>query len=258
VALVLADEDGVKESTTAKSEFNVVVNTDGQVDKIKAESLEKAIEAIKEKVKTLIKENDGSGKSDARVKALKQALGELEKAKAKVLVLKVDGGKQGAKKEERRIVIRQIQDAKDAKVSAEQKAKIEKAKARIDGLRKELDAKRKELAEAQKDLAKLHGALSYSISTVAKPYVVREDIKGPVIERHIVRQKEVTKPATPHAAAGEHAQELLLKLRKFEEDAKHSAEDRAKSQSDSERLSRLEKKLAELLEQVSSLKKEAK
>ena len=73
----------------------------------------------------------GSEAADAQIKALKQVLADLEKAKAATFTVKVDGPdarKVKESKEQTRIYLRKLGD--EAKASPEAKAKIDKAKAR--------------------------------------------------------------------------------------------------------------------------------
>ncbi len=84
----------------------------------------------------------------AQLKALKQAVAELEKARAKNPSYRVNDlvGQSS-------IVRKWI-----AQLTAEKKAQIDKARSRIETLRKELKEKQQQLSSAQKDLEKLVGS----------------------------------------------------------------------------------------------------
>ncbi len=145
-AYAVIDDDGAKPSEISQSEVRVVVATDGEVEQIQADSLDKAVELIKQKIEILAKSESVSEKQAAQIKALKQALADLEKAKAKVA--SSDGSKEPAKKEERRIIVHRLEGV-PSKLTAEKKAQIDKARSRIDALRKELDEKRQQLTNAR-------------------------------------------------------------------------------------------------------------
>ena len=88
--LKLRDDSDAKADQSWNSQVEVVIATDGDVDKIKAESLDKAVELIKQRIEAMAKESGGSDKHAAQIKALKQAIADLEKARATTVRVKVD------------------------------------------------------------------------------------------------------------------------------------------------------------------------
>ncbi len=72
------------------SQVEVVIATDGDVEQVKAGSLDKAVELIKQRIDSIAKESGGSDKHAAQIKVLKQALSDLEKARATTFSVKVD------------------------------------------------------------------------------------------------------------------------------------------------------------------------
>ena len=168
----------VKPVELANTDIELVLTTDGQVDKIKADSLDKAIDEIKDRIKKILKDNPDSKESAARVKALKQALADIEKSRGNLNVSRFrrDGD---SKAEEKKVIIRKIEDAKQSKLTAEKKAQIDKAKARVEALRNELMSTQKKLHEAEMDFIKMKGdslgSLEYrpEVHTRIEPVQVR-------------------------------------------------------------------------------------
>ena len=145
-----------------QTQVEVVVADENEKTAIKADSLDHAKKLLAERIEMLAKDR-GSEAADAQIKALKQVLADLEKAKARNFTVKVDGPdarKVKESKEQTRIYLRKLGD--EAKASPEAKAKIDKAKARLEKIRAELKSKQKELAEAERDLAKLSGSSTRS------------------------------------------------------------------------------------------------
>ena len=89
-AYEVRDDSDAKTGQAEKSQIEVVIATDGDVDKIKADSLDKAVEVIKQRIEAMVKESGGSDKHAAQIKALKQAVEELEKARATTVRVKVE------------------------------------------------------------------------------------------------------------------------------------------------------------------------
>ena len=268
VTIVKTDQDlASKPVELTNTDIELVLTTDGNVDKIKADSLDKAIDEIKDRIKTILKENQDSKESAARVKALKQALEDIEKSRGNldVVRLRLDGNK---KSEEKRVVIRRIEDASQNKLSAEKKAQIDKAKARVEALRKEMLSTQKKLRDAEMDLVKMRGdslghlEIHPEVHTRLEPVQVRvmrreDSTSSSSSSSSAERQK---KQAAEHAAVAE---------RQKKQAAEHAATvernirlrldtERALTPSERERLTVLEKRMAELLEEVARLKKQGK
>jgi bla regulator protein BlaR1 len=220
-----------------KTEIEVVVADDKEKTAIKADSLDHAIKLLHERVEALAKEKGGSEAAAVQIKALKQVIEDLEKTRGRTFRAKVDGPdakKAAESKEQTRIYLRKL--GEELKNSPENKAKIDKARARVDKIRAELDSKRKELAEAQRDLSKLSGALFKLNLAMPEPKIVELHGKPLTIEKRIVTRTDKGPSAGLTIAGG--AVSLNSK--------------------DHERLVTLEKKLAELLEQVATLKKQGR
>jgi len=235
-AYAVIDDDGAKPSEITQSEVRVVVATDGEVEQIQADSLDKAVELIKQKIEVLAKSESVSEKQAAELKALKQAVADLEKAKAKVA--SSDGSKEPAKKEERRIIVHRL-EAVPSKLTAEKKAQIDKARSRIDALRKELDEKRQQLTNAQRELDKLIASGARLELNVTEPQI-----------------RLTTRPLEVHARAVPLEGKVIVRGRgtvSGPTDQPKSANTLSPSEKD--RLESLEKQLAKLLEEVASLKR---
>jgi beta-lactamase regulating signal transducer with metallopeptidase domain len=237
VFLELRDDEAAKPGAEGKQEIELVVTSDGTEDKIKADSLKKASEVLKQRIDALAHEQAGKEQHAAQVKALKQALEELQKAaKSATFDYKI-GTPDGKKKtEERKIVIHRLNEEIDGKVTAERKAEIEKARARVDSLRKSLQEKRQELASAERDLAKLSASIARAKVDLrfATPPEAKRDAKTNV-EKHIVTRVE------------------KLPLKHFTVTVPDQAH---QGKLDAERLDHLEKQLSKLLEEVASLRKQ--
>jgi bla regulator protein BlaR1 len=229
----IKDNAATKPSENSKTEVRVVVATiDGEVEQIQADSLDKAVELIKQKIEAIAKQSGGPEKHAPQLKALKQAVADLEKARARALVVKIDGLKGPAKKEQR-VFIQKLGEGVEPKLT-EKKAQIDKARSRIDALRKELEQKRQQLANAQRDLEKLVvSGVTFSFS-VGEPRIV---IRAQPLELH--GDRVIVKRVEPAAL-------------EFPENHKAAT---TLSPSDKDRLESLEKKLAKLLDEVASLKR---
>jgi beta-lactamase regulating signal transducer with metallopeptidase domain len=219
-------DDPAKPADVAQTQTQVrVVVADGNdvnVQEVRSDSIDKAIAELKNRVDALAKEEGSSEKHGAEIKALKQAIEQLQKTAPKALVLKrveVAGDPRKIKEDQKHVVVLR------GKLSAENQARLAKAKARIAALQKELAVKQKQLAEAQADLAKL--------SLPEHQYVIHSD--RPRIEPPAKEDE--------HAEHPEHGQRLELRL--------HSA---GPDTSDHARLEALEKKLSKLLDEVASLR----
>jgi len=227
-AYEIKDDGGAKPSEISKYEVRVVAANGHEVEQVQADSLDKAIELIQEKIEALAKQN-GEPEVAAQLKALKQAVADLEKAKAKVV--SSDGSKEPAKTEERRVYVRRWEGGGPSELTAERKAQIDKARSRINTLRKELDEKRQQLTNAQRDLENL-------VSSVARlevrllerqPRATTFDLSRP-LELRATRGLAVEPTNQPQSAT-------------------------TLSRSDKDRLESLERQLAKLLDEVASLKK---
>jgi beta-lactamase regulating signal transducer with metallopeptidase domain len=225
----------------AKTDFNFefVYGDENEKTAIKADSLEQAKKLLEERIERLAKETGGSEAREAQIKALKQAIAGLEKARSSIpKVAGPDAKKAKELVEERRIYLRKLAD--EAKASPETKARIDKARARVDKIRSELNSKRKELAEAQLDLAKLSGkGASFTLAT-PEPKIVELHGKPRTVETRVVNRVD----KTPSGGIGRG------------EGLGRGVGTRSLDSKDHERLEVLEKKLAELLEQVAKMKKQ--
>jgi beta-lactamase regulating signal transducer with metallopeptidase domain len=241
LALDLNDDALPQLADDFKSDIDLVVATDGQVEHIQADSLDKAVDLIKQKIDAIAKESANSKQHADQIKALKQALGDLEKAKAKSLELNLKAVKGD-------VLVARVPDV-EMKLSADHKAQVEKAKARVDSLRKELAEKRQQLSQAQQELAKLSAAMAkVRIVTKVVPKGRHAEATAGVEEHRVVKQAE------PKAKT----EERRVILRRAEPQAKAFAFTKPESNlspSDRERLESLEKKLEKLLDEVASLKK---
>ena len=236
-AIELKDEADAKADQAAKSQVEVVVATDGEVEKVQAGSMDKAVDAIKKRIEALAKEGGGSDKHAAQIKALKQALEAMEKAAPEVVRFKLDALQKPDSHGEKRVIVRHVETldkGADPKLAAERAAQLDKAKARVASLKKELADKRQQLAEAERDLAKLAVATKALRLRVSEPKALVHEV--PV------------KPGGATTVNPAHAARLELHL--ASPDSKSSL-----SPSDRERLESLEKKLARLLDEVANLKK---
>jgi bla regulator protein blaR1 len=235
-AFEIKDDDGAKPSEISKSEVEFVIAGDGEIEQIQADSLEKAVDLINQRIEALAKQAV-SDKQAAQVKALRQAVADLEKARAKVV--SSAGSKEPAKKEERRIIVQRLEGGVPSKLMAEKKAQIDKARSRIDGLRKELDEKRQQLTNAQRDLEKL-------VTSVA-----RLELRLTAPQLRIEKQ-----PLELHATTVPFGERVIVNRRESApESPDHPKAATTLSPSDKERLESLEKQLAKLLDEVASLEK---
>ncbi len=228
-AIEIKDDDGPKTAEISKlQDIRVVVTNKGEVEQIQADSLDKAVELIKQRIEALAKQSGEPEKHAAQIKALKQALGDLEKARPNVV--STGGSKEPAKKEERRILVRRLESGVPSKLTAEKQAQIDKARSRVDALRKELDAKREQLTNAQSDLEKLLASRMRLELQLTEPR-----FREPILAR--LPELRVTAVAATDSSAGHPHTATTL------------------SPSDKDRLESLEKQLAKLLEEVASLKR---
>ena len=126
-------------------------------DKIKADSLDKAIEVIKERIEALAKESGGSEKHAAQIKALKQALASSRRRRAR----SQSQGRCSPKVRKPRIstesISRGSSDAADPSSSPRRRPSSTRRRPASMLCRKELDEKRQQLQQAQQELAKLAG-----------------------------------------------------------------------------------------------------
>ena len=125
----------------------------------------------------MAKESGGSDKHAAQIKALKQALADLEKARATTFRVKVDAPEgTGVEGRCRGSISGCLGEEVDPKLLAEKKAQIDKAKARVDALRKELAEKRQQLVEAEHDLAKLSAATRALNLSLSAPKITLTEV----------------------------------------------------------------------------------
>jgi bla regulator protein BlaR1 len=263
VELITSDIEltGVKPDELTSGDIELVLTVDGKTDKIKADSLDKAIDEIKVRIQKAIKDSAGSDESAARVQALKQALAEIEKSRANLVLTKLKRAGD-SKAEERRIIVHRIEDAKQSKVTAEKKAQLDKAKARVEALRSELMSAQKKLRDAEMDFRKIRGDVHGSLELRPEVHTRLEPVHARVAHvedmRSIADQKK--KQAAEHAAVAErHQKQSAEHAAVAELHMKRLAEtDRTLKPSERDRLTDLEKRVAELLEEVSKLKKQGK
>jgi bla regulator protein blaR1 len=222
----------IDEENGKPAEVRVEVITDDSTDKVVADSLDQAIKKIKEQIEVIQKETKSGDQQKIRVKALEDAIKQLETTARKTKNLE----KLAVKKEEaRRIIvdrIGKIEEIRTATLTPEKKAEIDRARAKVKELTAALNAKQKELAEAQVKLSQLQSSVRSAIGVVK--------IAPPEVEKRVVRLRELSAtPATPSGAT-----------------IKSRNSDNRDADSDKKRLADLEKKLDKLLDEVATLKKD--
>jgi hypothetical protein len=227
LVVALNDDDEAAPEKDAKSEVRVVVSANGDETKVQAESVDKAAALIKDKIKVLASQAGSPETKAAQIKALKEALGALEKANSNKYIVRLNDPLRAAGQADR------TSDAPSAKLSDEKKAQIDKAKSRINVLRKELEEKRQQLTNAQRDLEKLSNDLRIQLrlkaiekDVVVPPSAARKEIR--IVERKELAPKPTDKPGAATTFSG----------------------------IDKERLNSLEKQLARLLDEVAKLKRQ--
>ena len=231
-AIELRDDTDAKTGQAEKSQIEFVIASDGDVDKIKADSLDQAVALLKQRIEGMAKESGGSEKHASQIKALKQAIAELQNARKTEVTVKVDAPKGDESKIEQRLYVARLDKEVDSKLVAEKKAQLDKAKVRVDSLRKELAEKRHQLVDAERDLAKLTVATKALTLTLKTPKIVVDRMPEKLDLKAIVKT-----PSLEFHSSGESS---------------------SLSPSDRERLESLEKKLSKLLDEVASLKKHDK
>ena len=120
--VLTADEEG------KPAEVRVEVKTDDSSDKVVAESLDQAVKKIKEQIEVIQKETKPSDQQKIRVKALEDAIRQLENTRRKTKTL--DTGRRGKKEELRRAIVDRvgkIEEIRTATLTPEKKAEIDKA-----------------------------------------------------------------------------------------------------------------------------------
>ena len=207
--------------------FNFVFETDEDASVIAADSLDDAIKKLTEQIKEIAKKSPQSDKDKARQKALESALKELKGTIGKIKKAGADGDTPKSPKTVSRVFIRQLDD--DKALSPEVKAQIEKASAKVKELVQELQSKQKELREAQRNLAQLKGKIAAITARVNVDAKKTQDLTLAPIGR-IVK--------TPSNTV-----ERRVTVRRDADTGQKRIED-------------LEKKLEELLEEVTILKKD--
>jgi hypothetical protein len=240
VVIELRDTQEAKPETEVKQEIDLVVTSDNSEDKIKADSVKRATEVLKQRIDALVREQGGKEEHAAQIKALKQALGEIQNLKTATFNFKIDSADDKAKAEQRKVIVRRLDGVLDSKFADESKADIAKAKARVDAARKALAEKRNELASAERDLAKLSAKLSHARLDVrfATPPTARVTQKEPdkdnaKVEKHVIARVEKLPPRSLSVRLADPAQQAKV---------------------DSKRLDLLEMQLSKLLDEVKSLK----
>jgi beta-lactamase regulating signal transducer with metallopeptidase domain len=188
-----------------KSEVLVVLKTDDDEDEVVSGSLKEAIVKLKQEIE---KTASKSPPSEKRQKALARALDELNRLAKQMKELDPSGGKDVKtlrlkvspehvgvldNKDVRVVRLRRVEETRKSKLSAEEKAEIEKTRVKVKQLARELEAKRKELNEAQGKLAKLEG-VSQPMAVMVHPHI--EVHPGVDAKVHVVRDPH--KPGTPH------------------------------------------------------------
>ena len=223
---VVKGDDLAQATDKAKAEkVRVFVDTDDDIEQVQADSLDKAIELIKQRIDALAKQAGGSDKQAAQVKGLEKAVAELQLAKTKIS--SSEAPKDPTKQEVRKRIVRRLETLAQSPLTAEKKAQIDKARSRVEVLRKELEEKRKQLTDAQAELQKL-------VASRAKYRVVEA----------LPRQTIVARPLELRATVEASSARL--------DQPKTST---SLSPSDKDRIELLERKLAKILDEVASLKK---
>jgi len=261
VTIVKTDQDlTLKPVESANTDIELVLTSDDNVDTIKVDSLDKAIDEIKVRIKKILKDNPDPKQSAARVKALKQALEDLEKTRGDLNITRVKPG-DALKAERKEIVIRRMQDAKQGKLTAEKKDQINSAQRRVEQLRHDLMSAQKKLHEAEMDLMKIRGDVHGSLEIRPEIHTRIEPVQVRVRRREDTSSSEdrQKKQAAEHAAVAErHQKQAAEHAAVAKQHQKHTEADRALTPSERERLSVLEKRMAELLEEVARLKKQGR
>jgi beta-lactamase regulating signal transducer with metallopeptidase domain len=234
VVVEVKDDQAQKPAEGVKEEIDLILTADGTQDKIKADSIKKASEILKQRIDALVQDKAGSEDHAAQIKALKQAMAELQKVRTATFDFKVATPDGKTKTEQRRVVIRRLDGELDAKVLGERKADIAKAKARVDAARKALAEKRTELASAERDLAKLSA----------------EMVRARVGAKLAIPDGKVEKEA---AKVEKQSITLIEKLPPRQLSVR-LADPARQAKVDSERLDLLEKQLSKILDEVKSLK----
>ncbi len=204
----------------------VVVNSDNDVLKIQADSLDQAVELITQKIEAIAKQGVASGSQAAQISSLETALFELQRAKAKAA--SPSQNKELAD-QVHKIILQQVESGTTSKLTAEQRAQIDKARSRVDALRKELDEKRKQLTDAQTELNKLVGPGVQIELHLSQPQLRQTIVRTPL---HLGVKAE---PVSPRPGQS-HGTSTL-------------------SQSDKDRLDSLEKQLTKVLDELARMKK---
>jgi hypothetical protein len=234
ITIEVKDDGSEKPGQEVKSQVKVFVASDGDVQEVKTDSVAKAVEVLSQRIEALAREKGGSEGREAQIKALKEAINQLEKTRSVTYTVQAREPKEPARMEVLgdRLILRGDHDA--AKLSAEKKAKIDQAKSRIEVLQKDLVTKQKQLAEAQLELAKLSADIGFIEVKALPPHVILK--ADPARERSRII---VGKPAGGREAVLEFKTDHPAQVRK-----------------DHDRLDDLEAKLSKLLDEVASLRKQ--
>ena len=109
VVVVEVNDDSPKQTSEGKkTEVEIVVATPGSEDRIKTDSLSKAIEAIKKQIETLATQKGGAEAHEAQLKALKQVIATLEKQNAEGIDFTVKSPDAKGSKEKKKLIIQRL------------------------------------------------------------------------------------------------------------------------------------------------------
>jgi beta-lactamase regulating signal transducer with metallopeptidase domain len=228
------------------------LKTDDGQEVVVSGSLDEAMKKLKEKLEALAKKSPPSEQDKAQRKALERAVEELGKVSKQIKKIESSGKKASAlaiiakpAEVRNKVVLRRLDELDLAKLSDEQKAALAEARAKVEKLRMEFQAKQKELREAQAKLSKLRGIRAGELTAVLEAPTLKARIAGehPAhagigVGVGVASSEKKTGPASKRR--------ITVIEKRIE-----------KAPSDRERIEKLEKKLKELLEEVSSLKKDA-
>jgi beta-lactamase regulating signal transducer with metallopeptidase domain len=248
--IVLRELTGVLDDSN--SNVNLIIKSDDAPDVVVSGSLDEAMSKLKKQLEALGKKSPLSDADKKRQRSLERAAAELKKVAQQLKQIEsADDKKSGVtitKKPEiitSRVVVRNLKDLADLKLSDEQKAQIREARERVAKLTKEFAVKRKELAEARGTLSKLQGRLA--------PNVLTYDIKGPDGPIKFEVKDDAKIGVGVGIGVGSSAKKPSAASDKLNFLVKTIEKERS-SGSDRERIEVLEKKLKELLDEVARLK----
>jgi beta-lactamase regulating signal transducer with metallopeptidase domain len=252
-------------SLEPETKLNVTVKTDDQPAVVVSGSLEQAISALKEQIKSIKQKSPLSDSDKRRAEALARALEEINKVARQVKTIDLGVVRDKAKTEKRQVVIRKLDLDKvdvigEPKTSAAQKAEAEKrvaeAQTRFRVLAKLSDddqerAVKEKQAYVAKALAEVENARS-KLNQLAKELAQKQQelshANAELARLKRVEAKIVKLPPAAGTVTGGSGTGSSRGTAAFIVPDKMSDSDRR-------RLADLEKKLDKLLEEVASLKK---